>query len=106
MSESLFLGGVLAGIEHFPARHGLFLPTDEEWDEHTRCAVLPMSDEDDEAPPFAAEHGLEYALGVYAVQDVVANARLQVPAPSDRMLVDAFLFYFDNDAFIDFGAAS
>lgn len=106
MSELLFLGRVLAGIEQFPARHALLLPADEEWDEHTRCAVLPLSDEDDEAPPFAAEHGLEYALGVYAVQAVVANARLQVPAPRDRMLVDAFLFYFDNDAFIAFGGAS
>jgi hypothetical protein len=101
MSELLPLGKALAEIERFPARHALFLPADEKWDERTLCAVLPLPDEVDD-PPFAKEHDLTHAMDVYSVQDVVANARLQTPDPSARLLVEAFLFYFDNDAFIVF----
>lgn len=100
MNSLCRLGEVLENPEKYSAKTHLFLPMDEDWNEHTRCAVLNWYD--DKRPQFAEEHGLEHALDMYAVQGIVLNARQQRSLPSLRMLLDAFLFYYDNDAFIDF----
>lgn len=47
------------------------------------------------------EQGLEYALGMDAVQDIVANAREQDPNVDLATLLKAFLFYYDHDAFME-----
>lgn len=42
------------------------------------------------------------ALRLADVEDIVANARAQKPAASEAELLEAFLYYYDNDAFITF----
>jgi len=47
----------------------------KEWSENTRCALLnPDDDGDPDQPVFAKQHGFSYALGIWDVQDIVANA--------------------------------
>src|SRR5262245_21095588 len=96
------LSEVLENDRRFNAGHFLYLPTDEVWRLETRCSVLEESDVD-AVPNMAQQNGLSYALGMAAVQDIVANARAQSRAVSLEQLLEAFLFYYDNDAFIDFG---
>jgi hypothetical protein len=74
----------------------------EVWQVETECAVLPDSDIDG-VPAVAQQNGLSYALGIAAVQDVVENAREQNVNVSLAQLLQAFLFYYDHDAFMTFG---
>lgn len=101
MKKLTTLGEVLGNDRGFNSAHFLYLPLDEVWNLETRCAILAQSDLD--AVPDVAQHnGLSYALGVAAVQDIVANAREQIASVSLGELMQAFLFYYDHDAFITF----
>jgi hypothetical protein len=96
------LGEVLGNDSRFNCGHFLYLPMDDVWELETRCAVLAWSDLDG-VPDLAQQSGLSYALGIAAVQDVIANAREQIASVSLAQLLEAFLFYYDHDAFITFG---
>jgi hypothetical protein len=98
------LGEALAIANQFPLDAELFLPFDEVWGSSTRCAVEPVYQYADGStlPQIALQNGLESALNVAQFQDIVENARQQRPGASVAQLVEAFLFYFDRDAFIDF----
>lgn len=78
----------------------VYLPLDEAWEQGTRCAVggRPSPDEGvlDEAPL-----GLTGCIGIEEVRQVVQNLAAQIPEPSAEQLVEAFLHYYDNDAFIE-----
>jgi hypothetical protein len=95
------LGEVLGDDRAYNASHFLFLPMDEVWQLKTRCAVLAESGAD-ELPNVAQQNGLAYALGIAAVHDVVANAREQFASASLSQLLQAFLFWYDHDAFVVF----
>lgn len=95
------LGDVLGNHNQFGSGQFLYLPMDEVWNLNTRCAVLPQSDLDG-VPDIAQQNGLSYALGIAAVHDVVANAREQDANVSVAQILEAFLFYYDHDAFITF----
>lgn len=97
------LSELLLSAEHLPWQSELFLPTGRVWTEDTKGAVLDTEDvEDPDNPPFAVTYGLSCALGVSEIQDVVNNARQQDPNAGAAKLLQAFQFYHDNDAFIDF----
>jgi hypothetical protein len=53
-------------------------------------------------PDIAKEKDLMEALSVGQVQEIVANAKSQNANVSDERLLEAFLYYYDNDAFITF----
>ncbi|MEW4571523.1 hypothetical protein AB1L88_26930, partial [Tautonia sp. JC769] len=96
---------VLETVDASPDDAALFLPPNDVWSLDTPCAVLEVDpyDDSESPPPFAQQHGLSYALNVPQVQDIVSNVRQQVAAPSPEQVLAAFLFYYDRDAFIDFG---
>ena len=100
INKLLQLGDVLSHVDDYPDDFALFLPLGEKpWNERTRAMVL--DNDEDGSRSEAKEHGLEYALGVYAVQDIAANAREQDPNANAATLLKAFLFYYKHDAFID-----
>ncbi|WP_257819108.1 DUF7716 domain-containing protein [Burkholderia glumae] len=106
MKNSLtVLGDVLRNVSEFPWNHALYMPHGVDWTASTACAVLDPDDFENEAnperPKFAIEHSLHYALGIQVVQSIVENARLQRPDATVPDLVEAFIFYYDNDAYID-----
>ena len=47
-------------------------------------------------------NGLLCCIGIQAIQQVVDNARQQLQNCSVEQLFDAFLYYYDNDDFIEF----
>src|ERR1700722_137531 len=84
------LGEVLRDVDNLDWKYATYLPYSDawigndgyvRWTASTPCAVLDPqeseSDNPDDAPAFAKERGFYYALGISAVQDIVANARLQ-----------------------------
>lgn len=105
MSETLELVYVLEHINEFNWSDALFLPEDEVWNLNTKCMVLDPDDvEDDEedAPQIAKEKGLIYTLSIQNVQMIYENVHEQKEDCSNDDLIKAFLYYYDNDAYIEF----
>ena len=98
------LGEVLAKSPSHPFGYALYLPHDEEWEVNTRCALIDPDDvesDDQEDPVTAAEAGLAYALDGGAVKGIYENvAQQRGLAPTAEDLLVAFLYYYDNDAFV------
>ncbi|WGY71010.1 hypothetical protein KEC55_28830 [Burkholderia cepacia] len=96
---------VLVGIDQVPWNYALFMPHGVDWNENTKCAVLNPNDFENEPDPdrprFAVDNDLHYALGIQIVESIVDNARDQRDNASVSDLVDAFVYYYDNDAYID-----
>ena len=105
MERLIPLREALTLAETSPHDAALFLPSDAVWAIETPCAILAIDPYDDGEvdPPFARQRGLRRALSVSQIQDIVANAREQIAEPTPEQLLAAFLFYYDRDAFIDFG---
>lgn len=74
-------------------------------DNNSECTVLDPDDVEndiDEEPKFAAENNMKYALSMQDLQGIVDNAYHQNPNCKENDLLQAFLFYYDHDAFITF----
>lgn len=83
----------------------LFLPDTVVWELGTKALICDPDDvesEDDEIPQIAKEIGLPLSIGIQDIQQVVGHARRQVEDCSIEQLFEAFLYYYDNDAFIEF----
>lgn len=99
------LSFILENIDKFKWSDALFLPEDEVWNGDTEGMVLDpddVEDDDDEVPKEAKERKLIYALNIQAIQSIVQNVFQQKSKISVEELVEAYLFYYDNDAYIDF----
>ena len=98
------LSKVLIMMDELPWKHALYLAGSFPWTENTLCAVLDPNETDDpdEVPDFAKQNELKYALSVHEVQGIVANAKQQLGKVAMPRLIEAFNFYYKNDAFIEF----
>ena len=59
-------------------------------------------DSDDFLPKQVKEDGWVEVLDGGTIEEVVANAKTQLDTPSLNDLFKAFIFYYENDAFITF----
>jgi hypothetical protein len=100
----LKLGEVLSTIRTFKWNYALYIGGDFPFEHDSPCAVLDPNDSDDPDldPDFAIQHDLEYALSVQQAQDVVENAMAQKKQLDIEDILEAFNFYYENDAFIKF----
>lgn len=106
MEQLIKLSEIFLSVERLPWQWTLFLPAQRDWSVDTEGAVLDTGDEDDPNNPiFAQAHGLVSVLSISALQDIVANARHQDPNIRVPRLMQAFEFYLDRDAFINFDIA-
>ena len=98
------LAFVLENIDKFKWSDALFLPEDEEWNKDTEGMVLDPDDveEDDDIPKEAKERKLMYALSIQTIKSIIQNISQQKSEISEEELVEAYLFYYDNDAYINF----
>ena len=99
------IGEILRTARHLPWENALYVVGNGPWAESDPCAVLDPEDSEEpgEIPPaFAAKHGLRYILNFASVQDIVSNAEQQIRNPSMELLLLAFNYYVEFDAFIDF----
>jgi hypothetical protein len=93
------LGTVLQHVDAMNPSHCLYLSFEQRWTVDSDCLVLATSDIDG-TPDAAVENGMEYVIGLDAVQDAIVNAAQQVPVLTAQQRFDAFVFYYDNDAFL------
>ncbi|MCB2343283.1 DUF7716 domain-containing protein [Clostridium estertheticum] len=102
MNKIVKLRDVLLNIKEFKWNDGLFVVRDEELVLNSRCAVLDpddVEDDADEEPRFAIDNNLKYALNMQDVRGVVMNAYEQKSSCTENDLLEAFLYYYSNDAF-------
>ncbi|HEX8699013.1 MAG TPA: hypothetical protein VF815_09270 [Myxococcaceae bacterium] len=103
MAAFEWLGNILSRIESYPRRgHALYVEGGHPLDVKTPALVLARDVYSDDLPALAQQHGLRQTLSVQQVMDIVENARAQRPDVGPAELVQAFNFYWERDAFIDF----
>lgn len=102
MEKLMALRDILNHIEKFEWSDALFLPEDETWSLDTQAAIIDpddVEDESDEVPKFARDNNFMYALDVQTIKGIIKNAYEQKAECTDEDLIEAFLYYYDNDAF-------
>ncbi|MGI0120188.1 DUF7716 domain-containing protein [Zooshikella sp. RANM57] len=93
---------VLLNASQLPWDFALYIPIKERsWLSDMPVMILDPEDTDD--PDEAKKNGLQYALTVSSVQDVVENAMAQDKSASVELLIQALIYYYENDAFIALG---
>ena len=98
------LSFILKNIEEFKWSDALFLPKDDVWEKDTEGMVLDpddVEDDEDDVPREAKENHLMYTLSIQTIQSIVRNLEQQNHDFSEDDLVEAFLYYYDNDAYIE-----
>lgn len=98
------LSYILENINDFKWSDALFLPKEEVWELDTEGLIWDLDDvedESDEVPKVAMDLGLIYALSIQDIQDIVYNAKQQKENVSADDLLEAYLYYYDNDAYIE-----
>lgn len=81
------------------------MPDNIKWELETKGIIWDTDDveeEEDEIPQIAKEHGFLCSISIQKIQEIVSNARQQVKDCSIEQLFAAFLYYYDNDAFLEF----
>ena len=102
--EKFTLAEVLCNIKKFTWSDALYLPVDQVWSKDTKGVVLDpddVEDDEDDLPKYAKDHMLTYALSIQDIEGIVENAKGQKKECAIDDLVQAYLFYYDHDAFID-----
>lgn len=83
----------------------LYLPA-KPWSLSTEGIFIKENRDADPAAPFLpailAPCQLKETLDAASMEDIILNAEQQLGRPTLEELFEAFLFYVENDAFIDF----
>lgn len=103
MSELVSVRQILQSPEEYSG--WLYLP-DPPWNLDSR-GVFAADDKDadpadDPRPDIAKANDWQEVLDSGSIEDIVTNAKAQIGNPSSQQLFDAFVYYFENDAFITF----
>jgi hypothetical protein len=96
------LKNVLNHANELPWNEYLFLPVDKNWSLDSDCSVINWDELEDagDTPKIAIDNKLIYVLDIATIQDIVNNANQQRPQCSASDLFKAFMYYYNNDAFI------
>lgn len=103
-TELMKLKYVLTNIDTFQWTFSLYSDRSSPFSLETDCLVYDPNDvesDEDELPKVVIELGLSDTLGIQDIQSIVENAKLQKPNASVGDLLSAFVFYMENDAFIN-----
>lgn len=111
MGENLLLRDVLRDPTGYDYRCWLYLPEDEPWS--LDSIAMPLRDEDISPeeeldpdagiPEIAKQNLLMRSLEITTVEEIRVNLQQQIGDPetlTDELLLEAFLYYYDNDAFM------
>ena len=112
MSTIYKLAYVLCHIDDFKWSDALFLPQNEVWNLQSSCVVLDpddvLLDPDDfyisnnEMCTHTAEDKFVYSLDIQTIQLICKNAYDQKPNCTVEDLLNAFLYFYDHDAYLEF----
>ncbi|WP_080425505.1 hypothetical protein [Burkholderia ubonensis] len=94
----------IRSILEYPSKFSgwLYLPS-LPWNLETNGVFAPYTKDADEnnVPEVASRHGWNITLDSDAIEDIVTNTSAQIENPTIDQLFEAFVFYYNNDAFID-----
>ncbi len=105
MIDFIELESILKKVNEFNWSDTLYLPEEDVWDLTTKGLILDpddVEDDGDDVPMIAKENGLIDALSIQTIQSIVKNTYEQKINCTIEELLEAYLYYFDSDAFIDF----
>ncbi|MDM8295772.1 hypothetical protein QUW58_11250 [Enterocloster aldenensis] len=106
MNKYVTLGDVLKNFKDFKSSEELFLLDEEMWGEDTKGMLLDLEGLKDETEVMKnvkeKQNMVHTDLGISDIKDIVDNAYLQKENCSLNELIKAFIFYYNNDAFINF----
>lgn len=105
MNEFITLGMVLQNINNYKWSDALFLLDEDEWGEDTKGVILDPDDvenDEEDVPKFAKENNMVDALDIGTIQEIYDNAIQQKKECTLDELISAYLYYYNNDAFITF----
>lgn len=100
------LRGILRRARSGLEQGWLFLPESRAWSLDTQAQIidideLPPSEVDkDGMPVFASKNSLSITLESAAIEDIAAYAENLENPPSDELLLESFIYYFEHDAFL------
>ena len=103
--ETITIKEVLENAPSLLWSDALFLPDTPVWELETQGIIWDPDDvesEDDEIPEVAKEMNLPVGIGIHEIRQIVDNAKQQISACSIEQLFEAFLYYYNYDAFIVF----
>jgi hypothetical protein len=101
--EMMTLGQVFQNLDDLSWRDWVYTdPTSISID--SECIVFDPDElpPDQEAPEAAVAAGLDESLSVADIRAIVKNAQQQGRGPTEQEFIQAFQFYIENDAFIEF----
>jgi hypothetical protein len=103
MSELVSVRQILQSPDEYSG--WLYLP-DPPWNLDTQ-GVFAEDDKDadpadDPRPNIAKINDWQEVLDSASIEDIVTNAKAQIGTATSQQLFDAFVYYFENDAFIAF----
>jgi hypothetical protein len=103
MIQKQKLRDVFGQLANLPWNHVVYLPLGAPTLD-TECVVLDPDDvaPDQDVPEEVADLGFEEGLGIDDIRSIQENARLQGRKPSEDEMLQAFVYYLRNDAFIEF----
>ncbi len=105
MDNVIELGNLLKRVNEFNWSDSLYLPEDAVWNLTTKGLILDpddVEDDEDDVPKLAKDNDMIDALSIQTIQGIVKNAYEQKSNCTVEELLEAYLYYFDNDAYIDF----
>ena len=105
MSTIYKLAYVLCHIDDFKWSDALFLPQNEVWNLQSSCVVLDPDDfytSNNEICTHTAEDKFVYSLDIQNIQLICENAYDQKPNCTVEDLLNAFLYFYDHDAYLEF----
>lgn len=101
----LELRQILEGIESFEWDQALYFAKPSDYSLGAKCCVLDPDETEDldgDTYTFAKNNNLFYCLSIADVQSVLDNAEQQLKNVSIGDFHKAFIYYLENDAFIEY----
>ena len=94
------LSDVLSQINELPWSEALYLPAHSRWSLNTRCVVANP----DNLGEVIVHNGQQfrYALNIQQIKDIYLNASAQQPNLDLEKFFQAFIYYYQHDAFLTF----
>ena len=93
-------------LERAAVFDGWFYLPEKPWSKDTQGIFVKEDRGADPSDPFPPQIlspcRLVEALDAEGIEDIISNAESQLDSPSIEKLFEAFLFYIENDAFIEF----
>lgn len=95
---------VLINIEKYSWKDDIFLPKNKsDWNLYSVCLVINIDElYDEEILKFTIPNKLIHVMNVSTLQEIICNAYQQNNKCTVNDLFNAFLYYYDNAAFISF----